>query len=219
VSTSSGQSGGPGPPLSFEEFKLYYESTERVTERRLSTNRWNYSVAVAILVAIAGLVKWSSDKPSFLLVGLGGVLILSFVAVIFCTHWLQQIEDFKALNQAKFEVLAEMAPRLTFDAQGSSAGTISYCPFDKEWIKLQNAQVATRIPFLRQIALRSSTPELFIPRAFRALFAGIAAAAILAGILNWSTIAKSPSPFTTTPSSTSTTPTPSTIRTPPTRTR
>ena len=29
---------------SFDEFKLYYESTEKVTDRRLDTNRWNYSI-------------------------------------------------------------------------------------------------------------------------------------------------------------------------------
>jgi len=43
----------PGPRFSFDEFKLYYDSTEKVTDRRLETNRWNYSICVAILVAVA----------------------------------------------------------------------------------------------------------------------------------------------------------------------
>jgi hypothetical protein len=41
--------------LSFDEFKLYYESTEKVTDRRLETNRWNYSICIATLVAIAAI--------------------------------------------------------------------------------------------------------------------------------------------------------------------
>ena len=55
--------------LSFEEFKLYYESTEKVTERRLSANTWNYSICIAIIVAIAGIVKWSTGNRSFSTLG------------------------------------------------------------------------------------------------------------------------------------------------------
>lgn len=38
---------------SFEEFKLIYESAEKVTDRRLQTNRWNYVICIAISSAIA----------------------------------------------------------------------------------------------------------------------------------------------------------------------
>jgi hypothetical protein len=51
--------------FSFDEFKLYYESTEKVTDRRLSANTWNYSICIAIIVAIAGIVKWSAGNPFF----------------------------------------------------------------------------------------------------------------------------------------------------------
>lgn len=47
------------PKHSFDEFKLYYDSTEKVTDRRLDTNRWNYSICIAILVAIATITNWS----------------------------------------------------------------------------------------------------------------------------------------------------------------
>jgi len=32
-----------GHRLSFDEFRLYYESKEKVTDRQLETNRWKYS--------------------------------------------------------------------------------------------------------------------------------------------------------------------------------
>ena len=47
------------PKHSFDKFKLYYDSTEKVTDRRLDTNRWNYSICIAILVAIATITNWS----------------------------------------------------------------------------------------------------------------------------------------------------------------
>src|SRR2546421_7874977 len=93
-----------GKKVSFDEFKLYYESTEKVTDRRLSANTWNYSICIAIVIAIAGIVKWSVGNP-VLYVGLTAVLVLCIMAVLFCTLWLGQITDFKYLNNAKFKVL------------------------------------------------------------------------------------------------------------------
>jgi hypothetical protein len=46
--------------VSFDEFKLYYESTEKVTNRRLSANTWNYSICIGMIVAMAGIIKWSA---------------------------------------------------------------------------------------------------------------------------------------------------------------
>ena len=107
--------------LSFEEFKLYYEATEKVTDRRLDTNRWNYSICVAMLVAIAVIMKWSLTTTSLLWAGFAAVAILASMAVLFCAPWIGQIRDFKKLNNAKFSVLNEMAPIIEFDVE--TAGT------------------------------------------------------------------------------------------------
>ena len=77
----SGNSGDK--KLSFEEFKLYYESTEKVTDRRLRTNQWNYSVCVATLVAIAAILKWSLSAVILLWVGFAAVVILCVMAILF----------------------------------------------------------------------------------------------------------------------------------------
>lgn len=58
--------------LSFDEFKLYYDSTEKVTDRRLETNRWNYSICIAMLVAIAIITNWSLTNPTLTWIGLAG---------------------------------------------------------------------------------------------------------------------------------------------------
>src|SRR6185295_5641237 len=118
--------------LSFEEFKLYYESTEKVTERRLSANTWNYSICIGIILAIAGIVKWSSGTQPFFYIGLIAVFLLSTMAILFCSLWLGQIQDFKYLNNAKFKVLNDMAPRIEFDLERPNQMT-SFCPFEKEW--------------------------------------------------------------------------------------
>src|SRR4051812_6800532 len=121
--------------LSFDEFKLYYESTEKVTDRRLETNRWNYSICIAILVAIATIARWSLSTATLIWVGLAAIVVLDLMAILFCALWVGQIRDFKKLNNAKFTVLNAMAPQIEFDLDHPGA-VGSFCPFDREWKKL-----------------------------------------------------------------------------------
>lgn len=102
MTTSSPEDGGPEPsvPVSFEEFRLYYESAEKVTERRLSANRWNYSVSTAIILAISGILSWSTSHETFRFVAAVATLFLSGMAFFFCGFWVSQIDSFKALNTA-----------------------------------------------------------------------------------------------------------------------
>ena len=83
---------------SFDEFKLYYESTEKVTDRRLATNTWNYGLCTAIMLAVAGLAGWASSRPDFRLVMLLAILILAGMGALLCSLWTGQIRDFKDLR-------------------------------------------------------------------------------------------------------------------------
>ena len=47
---------------SFEEFKLIYESAEKVTDRRLTNNKLNYTICVATVVALGIIWKWSFEN-------------------------------------------------------------------------------------------------------------------------------------------------------------
>jgi len=50
---------------SFEEFKIIYESTEKVTDRRLTNNKLNYTIGVAILVSVGVIWKWSVQNEKY----------------------------------------------------------------------------------------------------------------------------------------------------------
>jgi hypothetical protein len=169
--------------VSFDEFKLYYESTEKVTDRRLSANTWNYSICIGMIVAIAGIIKWSAGN-SFFYVGLTAILLLCAMAILFCSLWLGRITDFKYLNNAKFKVLNEMAPQMEFDLDHPNE-VASFCPFEKEWKMLEEVKAAVEIGHRKIIALKSSSIEYFIPKAFRVLFLLIGVAALLAVAFNW----------------------------------
>lgn len=169
--------------LSFDEFKLFYESTEKVTDRRLEANKWNYSICVATLIAIAGIIDWGLTRPPFLLVAIIATVMLCSMAALFCSLWIGQIRDFKKLNNAKFEVLNQMAPQLDF-CSPTSEPVVSYTPFVREWDLLQKAEALEEVSNIKLLALKSSKIEYLIPKAFRLLFVGILLIALLSAIIN-----------------------------------
>jgi membrane protein YdbS with pleckstrin-like domain len=163
---------------SFEEFRLMYESTEKVTDRRLQTNRWNYTICIAVLVAIAGILKYSVNNPPFFYLGLAAVIVLSGMAILFCSLWIGQIRDFKSLNNAKFDIINSMAPHVEFDPD--HPGTItSFCSFEKEWKRLEEMKALQDAGKTNFIALKSTNIEYFIPKAFIALFVAIVLVAFI----------------------------------------
>jgi hypothetical protein len=183
--------------VSFDEFKLYYESAEKVTERRLSANRWNYSVSTAVILAIAVILSFSASHETFRFTAAMGALFLSSIAFLFCSYWIKQIDDFKALNTAKFAVLEEMAPVILFDSAGNPPSAKSFEPFRKEWQHLQAARALQPLPnrVQRTLALKSTREEYFLPHAFRILFAAIFIMTIIFALVSHGAVFGHVSPF------------------------
>lgn len=172
---------GDENPLSFDEYKLYYETTEKVTERRIVANRWNYSVCEAIIAGISVLVGWCSSRPNLFAFATAAVVVFSICGALFCGYWLREITSAKLLNGAKFDVLNAMAKRIRFENSEAQ----SYEPFAREWTLVEKSEGARRIKGLRdRLALSSSGAELFTPRVFRFLFVLIAVATLVAAIVS-----------------------------------
>jgi len=180
----------PRKKYAFEEMQLFYESTEKVTDRRLAANRWNYSICTAIVVSVAALINWGLSQPAFLIVSVLAVILLSGMATLFCSLWIGQIKDFKALNNAKFNVLNSMAPHVVFSDRDSDP-RISYCPFEREWRALEDVKALQEVASQQIVALKSSNMEFLIPKAFRILFIGIIVSMFFIVGLNWQHLSNS----------------------------
>jgi hypothetical protein len=127
---------------------LYYESTEKVTDRRLDTNRWNYSICIAILVAVATITQWSLPDERLIWVGLAADFLLCLMAIFFCTLWIGQIRDFKKPKQC--QVLSPERNGAHGRHRHRNPGAISsFCPFDKEWKKYREG-ISALPPFQRR---------------------------------------------------------------------
>lgn len=88
----------------FEQYKLYVESAERVSERRVSAN--NYLLTVnAFVVTLYSILAASPYKSYWtVLVPVAGVLV--------SLTWYRIIISYRDLNSVKFKVIHELEQRL-----------------------------------------------------------------------------------------------------------
>jgi hypothetical protein len=107
-----------------------------------------------------------------------------------------------------------MADLVEFETSGSVIPARSYQPFDKEWKILQSQKNLSKVHIFRlgQLeALNASGAELFMPRAFIVVFAGLFVIMLTVMIFSWGSLPGKLAP-TSTPTQTPTasaSPTPS----------
>lgn len=168
------------PRVHFEEFRMYLESAERTTDRRLELNKSNASLSLLILAGIGAIVSWSFGKGEVEPYSVFIIAAISLLAAIFCRWWWKQVVSYKDLNSAKFEVLNGMAPRIVFpDVADQSC--CSDQPFLKEWDILKEKQSLGG--YKKGFALGASLSELTVPITFMIAFSLIFAICILVAVL------------------------------------
>lgn len=86
-----------------EQYKLYVEMADRISQRRTSANSYFLSVNSAIL-AFAGYLT-SKNSTDYL-------WLLSIAGVILCTLWYKIVTSYRDLNTAKWEVVQQIEERL-----------------------------------------------------------------------------------------------------------
>ena len=159
----------PNPLGLFDEYKLFFESAERVTDRRINLNRSNYTICIAIVTGMALGLNWalSATDPATFVYVCGAICFISLASILLCLGWTQQITDLKTLNHAKFDVLNSMASDLEFCDDGGNK-IHSYEPFRKEWEIVESLNGTTS--FLSFKVLKGSTVEFTLPWSFLILF-------------------------------------------------
>lgn len=90
-----------------EQYKLYVQMANHVSERRTSAN--NYLITVngflVTLYTLAGSVRALSDKPIWL-------YVVPLAGLVICIAWAALIASHRNLNTVKFEVIHELEARL-----------------------------------------------------------------------------------------------------------
>lgn len=98
------------PDHLLEQYKLYVEMADRISQRRDQSNKFYATVysalAAVLLLAVRFDLSDSASAIAFLTVGIVGTA-LAFI-------WWLNIQSYRAINSAKFEVIQEMETKLPF---------------------------------------------------------------------------------------------------------
>ncbi len=101
----------------FEQYKLMVDTSQKLSDRRLSTNSYLFTINSSLLTILGVLATLLSDRrPLSIIPGAGVVLSIS---------WIFLLRSFKNLNEAKFKVihdLEQFLPARVFDMEWHYVG-------------------------------------------------------------------------------------------------
>ena len=141
-----------------EQYKLYVEMADRVSQRRDQSNRFYVTIVSALAAIVVIIARFGVPENgtllevAFLVVGLFGIA-LSVV-------WHFNIRSYRVLNSAKFAIINRIEKQLPF------AG------YSEEWEIL-------RPPEGRRPYFQLTRVEQFIPAIFAVLFAALTIYAVV----------------------------------------
>ncbi len=128
-----------------EQYKLYVESAEKVSDRRNNVNTFYLTLTTSIAGVIGYVKTNNSENDRYLVLG------LSISAILICIYWVSLLENYRKLNSGKFKVIHEIEKLLPLKI------------FDFEWEKLGRGND-------KKLYKKMSNVEKGIPLIFCALF-------------------------------------------------
>jgi hypothetical protein len=109
-----------------EQYKLYIEMTDRISQRRQSANTWFLTINTALLTAIgAFLTKEAAANVITTDISIAVLLVISFAGGLNCLLWWRLIVSYKQMNSGKFSVIHEIENKLPlkiYDAEWEALG-------------------------------------------------------------------------------------------------
>ena len=144
---SSEQYGSDYGPHLLEQYKLYVEMTERISQRRQTANGFGLSINTALL-GLVGLVASRCTRDQVLLI----IVVISLAGILISYGWYRLLCSYRDLNTAKFAVIHAIEawlPIAPFRAEWSAAGEGKnpklYRPFTHVEVWIPRAFVFTYI--------------------------------------------------------------------------
>lgn len=96
-----------------EQYKLYVEMADRISQRRVKSNQFYVSLLSGLLAIIAFLVH----KDNQALIGnyiSTFLLIMGILGIFLCSIWQLNIHSYRQINSKKFKVIHHMEKVLPF---------------------------------------------------------------------------------------------------------
>ena len=145
--------------LLIEQYKLYVEMMDKVSERRHQANSFFLTVNTIVVTALTGFISLTQEFS----ISYSWVIVPALAGVIFCLSWRRLIQSYGQLNSGKFKIIHLLETRLPAR------------PFDAEWDALHHGDGTVYKPFTRT--------EINVPLVFVGMYVVLALFAILVTIL------------------------------------
>jgi hypothetical protein len=130
-----------GDNLLVEQYKMYLESIEKVSEKRQNANSYFLTINSGICGALGFFLSTdlSSDyKSYFWLIPISGIMLSFF--------WYRLVNSYGQLNKAKFKILHQIEELLPLILYKSEWQMLGEGKDKKKYLPLTNLEI--RIPFL-----------------------------------------------------------------------
>ncbi len=98
-----------------EQYKLYVEMADKISERRMQTNKFYISILSALLALLSILISKDSFNQTLTFA------IVSLLGITLSILWYINIKSYRQLNSGKFKIIHEMEQNLPFPC------------YDREW--------------------------------------------------------------------------------------
>lgn len=140
-----------------EQYKLYVQMADKISDRRQLANSFFLTVNTA-LIAFLGLVARpavGSDPNVTANPPLLWILVVSAAGVVLCYSWYRLVRSYKGLNSGKFKVIHAIEAKLPSS------------PYDAEWEAVGRGENP-------KLYLPITHVEIYIPWVFAALYTALA---------------------------------------------
>ena len=124
-----------------DQYKIYIESAEKISDRRLETNKFFLTLNTAV-IGLFGFIEAKNPGQITFVLTLG-----SFVGVIISYYWFRIIESYKGLNTGKFKVVHMIEKRLPLSLYETEWEVLGQGKDNKKYRPFTHIEV--KIPILR----------------------------------------------------------------------
>jgi hypothetical protein len=122
----------------FEQYKLYVELADRISQRRATTNSF-FITANAALLTIA---SWFKDDFG------DNMYLVSVVGIIISLFWFFSIRSYEQLNSAKFKIIHEIETQLPLNLFAYEWDILGEGKRFKNYLPLSNLEKVIPIIFI-----------------------------------------------------------------------